>query len=70
MYSFVIKISIDLIRAVLRVTKKPSHGLSYDNVDDVTAEADPIKIAVMKKVLSFHLNFYFFFLQLSVSILK
>ena len=43
-FSFVINIAIDVTGAVLLVTIKPTLGLNNDNVDNVKAEPDPIKV--------------------------
>ena len=53
MYSFVIKISLNVVRAVLLVNTVPTLGLSIDNVDDVFAEAYPNNISVINNNIFF-----------------
>ena len=47
MYSSVIKIAIDVIRALLLVIKKATLELSIDSVEVVFAEPDPNTISVI-----------------------
>ena len=47
MYSLVIKIAIDVIRAVLLVKIKPMLELSIDNVEVVIADPHPNSISVI-----------------------
>ena len=48
MYSFVIRIAIDVVRAVLLVMTKPTLVLSDDKISDV-AESNPFLISVKSK---------------------
>ena len=53
MYSFVIKIAIVVIRAVLLVNTIPTIGLSIDNTDVVFADPNPNNISVKINVTFF-----------------
>ena len=61
MYSFVIKIAIDVIRAVLLVTTIPKLVFSIDNLDEVIAEPDPFKIPVRIQRIFFLVKLLYFF---------
>ena len=69
MYSFVIKIAIDVKRAMELDIIRPTLGLTIDSVLDVIVEADPNKMSVIIKS-SFFLFKLYFFLKNSLSILS
>ena len=70
MYSIVIKIAIDVRRAVELVNTIPKLGLINDIVDIEKADPDPIKISVIIKNTFYSLKLLLFLLHYSVSILS
>ena len=61
MYSFVIKIAIDLVRAELLDFGTPILRLTKDNVEDTIVDEDPIKISERNENIFFVLKELFFF---------
>ena len=58
MYSFVIKMAIDVNRAVIFVTTIPTLGFIKDIVDEVIAQLDSFELMVIDIITSFFLNLH------------
>ena len=67
MYSFVVKIALDVKRAVELVNATPLLGISIDNVEVVTADPDPNKISLLNNITFFLFIFLYFFTKFLIN---
>ena len=64
MYSFVVKIALDVNRAVEMVNATPMLGISIDIVEVFTADLDPNKVSLLNNNTFFLFNFLYFFYKI------
>ena len=70
MYSFVIRIAVDVNKAVELVNTIPMLGLINDIVEVVKADPDPNNISVIINSIFFYSNTYFSFYSFIMSFLR